>query len=119
LPDLDPAAPSYLLSGFAAGHETSELFRDDWHMANKTGHLRNHDRDRGYGGEALGASRVIRTPDRFDVIVTTNMLGDILSGEVSGSLGLGGSINAGGGIRVAQAQHGAAPDIARVNRDDR
>ncbi len=54
-------------------------------------------------------------PDRFDVIVTTNMFGDILSDEASelcGSLGLGGSINAGDTICVAQAQHGSAPDIA-------
>jgi 3-isopropylmalate dehydrogenase len=61
------------------------------------------------------AALLIRTPDRFDVIVTTNMFGDILSDEASeltGSLGLGGSINAGDDICVAQAQHGSAPDIA-------
>lgn len=61
------------------------------------------------------AALLIRTPDRFDVIVTTNMFGDILSdeaSELSGSLGLGGSINVGDGICVAQAQHGSAPDIA-------
>ncbi len=61
------------------------------------------------------AALLIRTPDRFDVIVTTNMFGDILSDEASeltGSLGLGGSINAGDEICVAQAQHGSAPDIA-------
>src|SRR3546814_2176956 len=48
-------------------------------------------------------------------MVTTNMFGDILSdeaSELSGSLGLGGSINAGDDICVAQAQHGSAPDIA-------
>nr|WP_210287123.1 isocitrate/isopropylmalate dehydrogenase family protein [Ancylobacter tetraedralis] len=61
------------------------------------------------------AAHLIRTPDRFDVIVTTNMFGDILSDEASelcGSLGLGGSISIGDGICVAQAQHGSAPDIA-------
>lgn len=61
------------------------------------------------------AALLIRQPDRFDVIVTTNMFGDILSdeaAELSGSLGLGGSINQGDGICVAQAQHGSAPDIA-------
>ena len=61
------------------------------------------------------AALLIRSPDRFDVIVTTNMFGDILSDEASelcGSLGLGGSINAGDAICVAQAQHGSAPDIA-------
>jgi isocitrate/isopropylmalate dehydrogenase len=64
------------------------------------------------------AALLIRTPDRFDVIVTTNMFGDILSdeaAELSGSLGLGGSINAGDQICVAQAQHGSAPDIAGRN----
>jgi 3-isopropylmalate dehydrogenase len=43
------------------------------------------------------------------------MFGDILSdeaSELSGSLGLGGSINAGDACCVAQAQHGSAPDIA-------
>jgi 3-isopropylmalate dehydrogenase len=61
------------------------------------------------------AALLIRRPDTFDVIVTTNMFGDILSdeaSELSGSLGLGGSINAGEAICVAQAQHGSAPDIA-------
>ncbi|RAK60183.1 isocitrate/isopropylmalate dehydrogenase family protein [Phenylobacterium hankyongense] len=61
------------------------------------------------------AALLIRSPDRFDVIVTTNMFGDILSDEASeltGSLGLGGSINAGDLVCVAQAQHGSAPDIA-------
>lgn len=64
------------------------------------------------------AALLIRTPDRFDVIVTTNMFGDILSdeaSELSGSLGLGGSINMGDDICVAQAQHGSAPDIAGRN----
>ena len=49
------------------------------------------------------------------MIVTTNMFGDILSdlaAELSGGLGLGPSINAGREHAVAQAAHGAAPDIA-------
>ncbi|MEN0138477.1 MAG: isocitrate/isopropylmalate dehydrogenase family protein [Rhodococcus sp. (in: high G+C Gram-positive bacteria)] len=61
------------------------------------------------------AALLIRKPHEFDVIVTTNMFGDILSdeaSELSGSLGLGGSLNAGHNIGVAQAQHGSAPDIA-------
>jgi 3-isopropylmalate dehydrogenase len=61
------------------------------------------------------AAYLIRDPSRFDVIVTTNMYGDILSdeaSELSGSLGLAGSINAGDDFAMAQAQHGAAPDIA-------
>lgn len=65
------------------------------------------------------AALLIRNPGRFDVLVTTNMFGDILSdeaSELSGSLGLGGSINAGDDICVAQAQHGSAPDIAGQGR---
>jgi 3-isopropylmalate dehydrogenase len=61
------------------------------------------------------AALLIRDPGRFDVLVTTNMYGDILSdeaAELSGSLGLAGSINAGDDICAAQAQHGSAPDIA-------
>ncbi len=61
------------------------------------------------------AAWLIRDPGRFDVIVTTNMFGDILSdeaAELSGSLGLGGSLNAGDRHAMAQAQHGSAPDIA-------
>jgi 3-isopropylmalate dehydrogenase len=63
-------------------------------------------------------AHVVRTPQRFDVIVTTNMFGDILSdltAELSGSLGLGGSLNAGIGYAMAQAAHGSAPDIAGRN----
>jgi 3-isopropylmalate dehydrogenase len=60
-------------------------------------------------------AHVVRHPQRFDVIVTTNMFGDILSdltAELSGSLGLGGSLNAGAHHAMAQAAHGTAPDIA-------
>jgi 3-isopropylmalate dehydrogenase len=63
-------------------------------------------------------ARVVRAPERFDVIVTTNMYGDILSdltAELSGSLGLAGSLNAGSGYAMAQAAHGSAPDIAGQN----
>lgn len=60
-------------------------------------------------------AHVVRAPTRFDVIVTTNMFGDILSdltAELSGSLGLGGSLNAGIDHAMGQAAHGSAPDIA-------
>lgn len=60
------------------------------------------------------AALLLRDPMRFDVIVTGNMFGDILSdeaSELSGSLGLAGSVNAGDDLCVAQAQHGSAPDI--------
>jgi 3-isopropylmalate dehydrogenase len=61
------------------------------------------------------AALLVRDASRFDVIVTTNMFGDILSdqaSELSGSLGLAASLNAGKDHAVAQAQHGSAPDIA-------
>jgi 3-isopropylmalate dehydrogenase len=64
------------------------------------------------------AALLIRRPQTFDVLVTTNMFGDILSdeaSELSGSLGLGGAINTGADVCVAQAQHGSAPDIAGKN----
>src|ERR1700732_541442 len=60
-------------------------------------------------------AHVVRQPDRFDVIVSTNMFGDILSdltAELSGSLGLGGSLNVGADFAMAQAAHGSAPAIA-------
>jgi 3-isopropylmalate dehydrogenase len=60
-------------------------------------------------------AHVVRSPDRFDVVVATNMFGDILSdltAELSGSLGLGGSLNVGERHAMAQAAHGSAPDIA-------
>ena len=60
-------------------------------------------------------AHVVRSPERFDTIVTTNMFGDILSdltSELSGSLGLGGSLNTGDQYAMGQAAHGSAPDIA-------
>ncbi len=63
-------------------------------------------------------AHLVRKPARFDVIVTTNMYGDIISdmtAEASGSLGLGGSLNAGEHDAMAQASHGSAPDIAGQN----
>ena len=61
------------------------------------------------------AAWLVREPSRFDVIVSTNFYCDILSdlaSELSGGLGLAGSVNANETLCVAQAQHGSAPDIA-------
>jgi isocitrate/isopropylmalate dehydrogenase len=61
------------------------------------------------------ASLLVREPERFDVVVTSNMFGDILSNlaaELAGGLGVAGSLNAGDGFAIAQASHGSAPDIA-------
>ena len=60
-------------------------------------------------------AHLVRNPERFDVLVAENFYGDILSdlaSELSGSLGLAGSIMAGDRLCCAQAQHGSAPDIA-------
>ncbi|HEY9568914.1 MAG TPA: isocitrate/isopropylmalate family dehydrogenase, partial [Thalassobaculum sp.] len=58
------------------------------------------------------ASLLVREPERFDVIVTSNMFGDILSNlaaELAGGLGVAGSLNAGDHCAIAQASHGSAP----------
>jgi 3-isopropylmalate dehydrogenase len=63
-------------------------------------------------------AHLVREPERFDVIVATNFYGDILSdlaSELSGSLGLAGSIMASDTLCCAQAQHGSAPTIAGKN----
>ncbi|MFC7393818.1 isocitrate/isopropylmalate dehydrogenase family protein [Scopulibacillus cellulosilyticus] len=72
---------------------------DDYHIDAATAHLVRHSKD-------------------FDVIVTENMFGDILSdltGELVGSLGLAPSINTNDRQAMAQAAHGSAPDIAGQN----
>ncbi|MEP3329793.1 isocitrate/isopropylmalate dehydrogenase family protein [Sedimentitalea sp.] len=66
------------------------------------------------------AALLVRKPEAYDVVVATNFYGDILSdlaSELSGSLGLAGSINANAetGLCCAQAQHGSAPDIQGKN----
>ena len=58
---------------------------------------------------------LVRRADEFDVIVTENMFGDILSdlaGEIAGSLGIAPSLNSSDTHAMAQAAHGSAPDIA-------
>ncbi|TCC56350.1 isocitrate/isopropylmalate dehydrogenase family protein [Kribbella pittospori] len=78
----------------AAGYPEVEV--DDFHIDAMTVHLVRHGAD-------------------FDVLVTENMFGDILSdltGELAGSLGIAPSINASNDRAMAQAAHGSAPDIA-------
>lgn len=70
-----------------------------------------------YHIDAMAVHLVRRIQD-FDVIVTENMYGDILSdltGELAGSLGLAPSINTNANQAMAQAAHGSAPDIAGEN----
>ncbi|MCC6411983.1 MAG: NADP-dependent isocitrate dehydrogenase [Saprospiraceae bacterium] len=67
----------------------------------------------------IGAARLAQTPKRFDVIVTLNLYGDIISdiaAEVSGSVGLAGSANIGDQFALFEAIHGSAPDIAGLDR---
>lgn len=61
------------------------------------------------------AMQLIRTPRQFDVIVTGNLFGDILSDEaamLTGSIGMLPSASIGGTVGVFEPVHGSAPDIA-------
>lgn len=61
------------------------------------------------------AALLVRTPQRFDVLLMPNLFGDILSDEASelaGGLGLAASLNRGDRNALANAAHGSAPDIA-------
>ncbi|ARK29765.1 isocitrate/isopropylmalate dehydrogenase family protein [Halalkalibacter krulwichiae] len=64
------------------------------------------------------AMHLIQRPEDFDVVVTTNMFGDILSDQAAGlvgGLGLAPGLNLGDSFLIAQATHGSAPDIAGRN----
>jgi 3-isopropylmalate dehydrogenase len=61
------------------------------------------------------ALKLVMAPQQFDVLVTTNLYGDILTDEAAGlvgGLGLAPGLNAGERHAMAQATHGSAPDIA-------
>jgi isocitrate dehydrogenase len=63
----------------------------------------------------IGAARLATRPERFDVVVTLNLYGDIVSdivAEMTGSVGLAGSANIGEQVAMFEAIHGSAPDIA-------
>ena len=63
----------------------------------------------------IGTARLAAKPEIFDVIVTMNLYGDIISdvvAETSGSVGLAGSANIGKDFAMFEAIHGSAPDIA-------
>jgi 3-isopropylmalate dehydrogenase len=93
--------------------EATELWRKVVTRAHK---------DSGYGDVALDhmlvdncAMQLIRDPKQFDVIVTTNMFGDILSDEaamLTGSIGMLPSASLGGKVGMYEPVHGTAPDIA-------
>lgn len=63
----------------------------------------------------IGTALVAADPERFDVIITMNLYGDILSdvaAQIAGSVGLAGSANVGNQMAMFEAIHGSAPDIA-------
>jgi isocitrate dehydrogenase len=66
----------------------------------------------------IGAAKLADTPEVFDVIVTPNLYGDILSdvaAQIAGSIGLAGSANIGEHAAMFEAIHGSAPSIAGQN----
>ncbi len=66
----------------------------------------------------IGTARIAARPNDFDVIVTENLYGDIISDvavEITGSVGLGGSCNIGSDFGMFEAVHGSAPDISGQN----
>lgn len=61
------------------------------------------------------AMRLVTQPEKFDVLLTTNLFGDILSDEAAGlvgGLGLAPSGNIGAAVAIFEPVHGSAPDIA-------
>jgi len=65
------------------------------------------------------AYEIVRAPERLDVLVTTNLFGDILSDAASawgGGLGLAASANIGAQTAIFEPVHGSAPDIAGQGR---
>lgn len=63
----------------------------------------------------IGSALIASNPERFDIIVTLNLYGDIISdiaAQVAGSVGLAGSANIGNQVAMFEAIHGSAPDIA-------
>jgi homoisocitrate dehydrogenase len=63
----------------------------------------------------VAAYRMLSAPEKYDVIVTTNLFGDILSDAASywcGGLGMAPSLNLSHDLALAEPVHGSAPDIA-------
>ena len=66
----------------------------------------------------IGAAKMADTPEVFDVIVTLNLYGDVLSdvaAQIAGSVGLAGSANIGEECAMFEAIHGSAPRRANQN----
>ncbi|WP_271782976.1 NADP-dependent isocitrate dehydrogenase [Aquimarina algiphila] len=63
----------------------------------------------------IGSAKLAAHPENYDVIVTSNLYGDIISdiaAEIAGSVGMAGSANIGTNVAMFEAIHGSAPDIA-------
>ncbi|MFS4467727.1 NADP-dependent isocitrate dehydrogenase [Maribacter sp. 2210JD10-5] len=63
----------------------------------------------------IGAARLAANPENYDVVVTSNLYGDIISdivAEIAGSVGMAGSANIGTNVAMFEAIHGSAPDIS-------
>lgn len=63
----------------------------------------------------IASARLAAHPERYDVVVTSNLYGDIISdiaAEIAGSVGLAGSANIGTSVAMFEAIHGSAPDIS-------
>lgn len=63
----------------------------------------------------IGSARLAANPENYDVVVTSNLYGDIISdiaAEIAGSVGMAGSANVGKNVAMFEAIHGSAPDIA-------
>ncbi|MCS7296721.1 MAG: NADP-dependent isocitrate dehydrogenase [Bacteroidia bacterium] len=66
----------------------------------------------------IGTAKLADTPEQFDVVVTLNLYGDILSdmvAQIAGSVGLAGSANIGPSVAMFEAIHGSAPRRAGQN----
>ncbi|MCS6896144.1 MAG: NADP-dependent isocitrate dehydrogenase [Bacteroidia bacterium] len=66
----------------------------------------------------IGTAKLADTPEMFDVVVTLNLYGDILSdmvAQIAGSVGLAGSANIGPNVAMFEAIHGSAPRRAGQN----
>ncbi|MGB0680691.1 MAG: NADP-dependent isocitrate dehydrogenase, partial [Polyangiales bacterium] len=67
----------------------------------------------------IGTARLAATPEHFDVIVTSNLYGDVISdvaAQLAGSIGMAASANIGSDAALFEAVHGSAPDIAGQDR---
>lgn len=91
--------------------EVSQLWRDV--VTRVSGGYPDVELDHMYVDRA--AMELVTNPAQFDVILTSNLFGDILSDEaaaICGSLGLLGSASVGGSVGIYEPVHGSAPDLA-------